>query len=494
MSNYINLFPVILVIVGAMISVAAEPFIRDENKHKILPWVAALFVSLSAASFWIVSDDTLFNLFAMDPMRRMLSIAVLLCSLMGISGLQWTLGHEGRKGGEPYGLMLLATAGAMLMIQAIDFLSLFIAMELTSFPVYALVGLRRKDFNASEGVFKYFVSGAIFSAVFLYGVSMIYGATGTTSFFASIIPGREPIYGIGVLMVLFGVLFKAGAAPVHYWVADVYTGAAVAVTGFMAAVVKVGALAALGSIWLSVLVTRAGTAPAWNLAEQVTIDSHLDVLGFLIIIISLLSMAVGAFSGLAQKSVRRILAFSAVMNAGFIVIGLLLPNYLANGTVQFGPMYYFLVTYAIASAGALTGVAYLAGKEDRMETLDDLRGAGRRRPFVSLGVAVCLASLAGLPPAAGFLAKFSLFTGVFAANIGWLAVAGFGLSLVAAVYYLRIAFVLFAPRKDGGECCECNAKDFSCSSACYSYMLKFTVAISALVLLVLGIMPSLAML
>ena len=110
MSNYINLFPVILVIVGAMISVAAEPFIRDENKHKILPWVAALFVSLSAASFWIVSDDTLFNLFAMDPMRRMLSIAVLLCSLMGISGLQWTLGHEGRKGGEPYGLMLLATA------------------------------------------------------------------------------------------------------------------------------------------------------------------------------------------------------------------------------------------------------------------------------------------------------------------------------------------------------------------------------------------------
>ena len=121
-----------------------------------------------------------------------------------------------------------------------------------------------------------------------------------------------------------------------------------------------------------------------------------------------------------------------------------------------------------------------------------MRGAGRRRPFVSLGVAVCLASLAGLPPAAGFLAKFSLFTGVFAANIGWLAVAGFALSLVAAVYYLRIAFVLFAPRKDGGECCECGAKD--CSMATFGYMLKFTVAIAALVLLVLGIMPSLAML
>ena len=489
MSNYINLLPVILVVLGAMISIASEPFVKDENKHKILPWVAAFFVVLAMASCTLLSPDTLFNLFAMDPIRRLLTGAVLLCALLGISGIQWTLGHEKRKGGEPYGLMLLATAGALLMIQAIDYLALFIAMELTSFPVYALVGLRRKDSNSCEGVFKYFVSGAIFSAIFLYGVAMIYGATGTTSFYSSCIPWRDPIYGIGVLMVLFGLLFKAGAAPVHYWVADVYTGAAVAVTGFMAAVVKVGALAALGSIWLSVLVTSAGTAPAWNLAEPVTISAQSESLAVMVMIIALLSMALGAFSGLAQKSIRRILAFSAVMNAGFILLGVMLPNYAGAGTVQLGPMFYFLMTYAVASAGALTGVAYLAGKEDRNETLDDLQGAGRKRPFVALGVAVCLASLAGLPPVAGFLAKFVLFTGVFSAGMSWLAAAGFGLSLVAAVYYLRIAYVLFAPAKKSCECqCKCS------ENVVFGYMLKFTVTAAAIALLVVGVFPSLALL
>ena len=489
MSNYINLMPVILVILGAMVSIAAEPFIKDENKHKVLPWSAAFFVVLAMASCVLLSPDTLFNLFAMDPIRRLLTGAVLFCTLLGISGIQWTLGHEKHKGGEPYGLMLLATGGALLMIQAVDYLALFIAMELTSFPVYALVGLRRRNTNSSEGVFKYFVSGAIFSAIFLYGVAMIYGATGTTSFYSSCILWREPLYAIGVLMVLFGVLFKAGAAPVHYWVADVYTGAAVAVTGFMAAVVKVAALAALGSIWLSVLVTKASSAPAWNLAEPVTIDSQSESLGVMVMIVAILSIAIGAFGGLAQKSIRRILAFSAVMNAGFILIGLLLPDYLVSGRVQFGPMFYFLITYAVASAGALTGVAYLAGKDDKNETLDDLQGAGRRRPFVSLAVAVCLASLAGLPPVAGFLAKFVLFTGAFSADMSWIAVAGFGFSLVAAVYYLRIAYVLFAPAKKTCEC-KCQCAD----NAVFGYMLKFTVAAAAVALLVVGVFPSLALL
>ena len=491
MSNYINLLPAILVILGAMVSIASEPFIRDENKHKVLPWVAAFFAVFSMASCLLLTTDTVFNLFAMDPIRRLLTVTVLICALLGISGIQWTLGYERHKGGEPYGLMLLATSGVLLMVQAIDYLSLFIAMELTSFPVYALVGLRRRLTNSGEGVFKYFLSGAVFSAMFLYGVSMIYGATGTTSFYSSCILGREPIYAIGVLLVLFGVLFKAGAAPVHYWVADVYTGAAVAVTGFMAAVVKVGALAAFGSIWLSVMVTKAATAPAWNLAEPVTIASQSEPLGVMVIIIAIVSMAIGAFTGLAQKSIRRILAFSAVMNAGFIVLGALLPDYIGSGKVQFGPMFYFLMTYAVASAGALTGIAYLAGKDDKNETLDDLRGSGRRRPFVALGVAVCLASLAGLPPVAGFLAKFVLFTGVFNAGMDWIAALGFGLSLVAAAYYLRIAYVLFMPAKRSSDNLETVRYT---ENAAYGYMLRFMVALAAIALLVVGIFPSLALL
>lgn len=488
MTNFINLLPIAVVALGALVTLASEPFIRDENKHKILPWVASLFVVAAMAAFALVNTDTIFNLFAMDPIRRLLGIAVLFCTFLGISGLQWTLGHEKFKGGESYGLMLLAACGALFMTQAIDFLSLFLGMELASFPVYALVGIRRHQENAGEGVFKYFVSGSIFSALFLYGVAMIYGATGSTSFFAPILEGRGAIYGVGILFVIFGLLFKAGAAPFHFWVADVYTGASVAVTGFMAAVVKVGALAALGSVWLGMLVAKAASAPAWNLSEPVTVASQSKALYLVVVIVALLSMVIGAFSGLAQKSIRRILAFSAVMNAGFLAVAFLLPNYAGEGSVQLGPMAYFLVTYAIGSAGALTGIAFLAGRDDRFENLDDLRGRGRKRPFVALGVVVCLASLAGLPPAAGFLAKFVLFTGAFSAGLGWLAAAGFALSLVAAVYYLRIAYVLFVKPCEEPQCQCC------CSSAPFSYLLKFAVAVASIALVAVSVIPGIALL
>lgn len=491
LSNLVFLLPVIFVVLGGMVALAAEPFLRDENKHKVLPWVAAFFIALSVAALYYAKTEALLNLYAMDPVRRVLCAAILLCGFLGISGLQWTLGREQFKGGEAYGLMMLATSGAMLMTQAIDFVALFIAMELTSFPIYALVGIRRKDVNANEGVFKYFVSGAVFSAIFLYGVSLIYGATGSTHFCGHVLEGRMAIYSVGMLFVIAGLLFKAGAAPLHFWVADVYTGASVAVTGFMAAVVKVGALAALGSVWVSVLVTRSGAEAVWNLAEKVTVANPSKPLFYVVLVVALLSMVIGAFSGLAQKSVRRILAFSAVMNAGFIVIGLLVPNYLGKGEIQMGPMFYFLITYAIASAGALTGIAYMSGKDDCKENLEDLQGAGRRRPFVALGVAVCLASLAGLPPVAGFLAKFTLFTEAFNADLGWLAAVGFGLSLVAAVYYLRIAYVLFAPAKDD----KCCGGDHICCKADYAYvyLLRFAVAVSAIALLVISARPALAL-
>ncbi|MCF0215047.1 MAG: NADH-quinone oxidoreductase subunit N [Fibrobacteraceae bacterium] len=486
MNSIINFLPVIIVALGALLALASEPFLKDENKHKVLPWVASAFVLLGMASFAVTTTDTSFDLYAMDPIRKILGITVLFCTFLGVAGVQWTLGHERYKGGEAYSLLLFAGIGAILMTQAIDFLALFIGMELASFPVYALVGIRRKCENANEGVFKYFVSGSIFSAIFLYGVALIYGATGTTQFFASCIAGREALYGIGVLLVLVGLLFKAGAAPVHFWVADVYTGASVAVTGFMAAVVKVGALAALGSVWLGILVTKAATAPAWNLAEPVTIASQSKALFYVVGVVAVLSMVIGAFSGLAQKSIRRILAFSAVMNAGFIVIGLLLPNYAGSGSVQLNAMFYFLITYAVGSAGALTGVAFLAGRDDRNETLEDIQGKGRKRPFVALGVTICLASLAGLPPAAGFLAKFALFTDAFSGGMGTLAIVAFGLSLVAAVYYLRIAYALFAMPKPT----DCQTGCVCSKSAPYSYLLKFSVTIAALILLAMTIFPS----
>ena len=209
---------------------------------------------------------------------------------------------------------------------------------------------------------------------------------------------------------------------------------------------------------------------------------------YVIIVVSVLSMAIGAFGGLAQKSIRRIMAFSAVMNAGFIVIGLLLPDYATEGTVQMGAMYYFLITYAIGSAGALTGIAYLAGKDDKNETLEDIQGRGRKRPYVAVATTVCLASLAGMPPVAGFLAKFTLFTDALSGGLGFVAAIAFGLSLVAAVFYLRIAFVLFMPLKAECECKCCCGKNTA-----FAYLLRFGVTLAAIALIVVGIFPKLAL-
>lgn len=458
-ASFLNLLPIALLALGAMVSIAVEPFVADRNKQKVLPWVASAFLLLSACSFGLVAPgESLFGLLTMDSMRIVLGLAVILCAFLGIGGLQVTLAREKFPAGEPYGLTLLASSGALLMVQATDFLSLFIGMELAAYPVYGLVGLRRKDRKANEATFKYFVTGAVFSVLFLYGMALVYGATGTTHFGGSALAGRESLYVVGVFLSVFALLFKAGAAPVHFWVADVYTGASVAVTGFMAAVVKVGALAALGTLWM-----RFG-------AEK---------FAPVIIVVAILSMIIGAFSGLVQKSIRRIFAFSAVMNAGFIVLGLLFKD--------LSVMFYFLVTYALGSAGALAAISAFSGKDDKNETLDDICGRGRRFPLEGLAAVICLASLAGLPPLSGFLAKFVLFTGVVKTGCIALAAFGFVLSIVAMYYYLRIAVAIFAPAKD--ECaCKCSCP----LTASDRILLRLGIVLASLCLAGLALLPILS--
>ena len=456
-ASFVNLLPMAIVAFGAMVCIATEPFVADKNKQKVLPWVASAFLVLSAISFVFVKVDAapLFGFFEMGALRMVLSLAVLLCAFLGIGGLQVTLAREKYPAGEPYGLALLATVGVLIMVQSVDFLPLFIGMELAAYPVYGLVGLRRKDRNANEATFKYFVTGAVFSVLFLYGMALVYGATGTTHFGGKQIAGRESLYSLGVLISAFALLFKAGAAPVHFWVADVYTGASVAVTGFMAAVIKVGALSALGALWMR---------------------SGFEKLAPVIIVVGILSIVIGAFSGLVQKSIRRIFAFSAVMNAGFIVLGLLLKD--------LGTMYYFLITYAIGSSGALAAIAAFSGKGDAKENLDDIRGRGRRHPLEGVAAVICLASLAGLPPLSGFLAKFVLFTGVVKTGYIALAAFGFALSIVAMYYYLRIAIALFAPAPaDESHPCCC------CVSNSTRFLLRFGVVVAALVLAAMAFVP-----
>lgn len=445
--------PAGLVALGGLVALASEPFMPAKAKHKVLPWVAVVFLALSAWGLSTLGSGMAYGLFAMDPIRMALSFTVLACAFLGIAGIQGSLARDQFSGGEPYALTLLATTGVILMVMAVDLLALFVAMELASFSIYALVGLRRKQEQSNEALFKYFVSGAIFSAIFLYGVALHYGATGQTAIGSPLLEGRIWLYQAGLFLMVAGMLFKAGAAPLHFWVADVYTGAPVAVTGYMAAVVKVGAFAALGSIWLGAITGVAGVARAWDLSEQISVFPSVVVvrIGLLFLVAGGVSLVLGAFTGLVQTSTRRILAFSGVANAGLILMGFVLPAFFVNGTVDLSAAWYFLITYALGSAGALAGLSALTGANDSKDNLDLLRGAGRRYPLIGATVTVCLASLAGLPPAAGFLAKFNLFADLVHAGFIELAVVAFVLSIITAIYYLRIVYSLWTPGPGNDE-------------------------------------------
>jgi NADH-quinone oxidoreductase subunit N len=420
--------PMVVLSVGIVLLLVSEPFLEPVRKHRLLPVVGIAALALAMASFAAVPEGSWRGILQIDTPRALMGLAVLASAILGIASLQQKLGEEEFEGGEPYILMLLATAGGLLMTQATSSLSLFLGMELASLPIYALVALRRHEELGVEALFKYFVMGAVFSAVFLYGASLLYGATGTLRFAAAPLSGREVYFYAGALLMTIGLIFKAGVAPFHFWTADAYAGAPTPVTGFMASVVKVGSLAALGTLWQN-----------WVLLP-------LDFAGRLIwvlAVLGILSVALGAFSGLGQRRARRIMAFSSISHAGFLLFALL-PTGLGNGGTPLIPnLWYYLMTYALGTSVVLSGLSAITGKNDDGDTLQALAGAGKANPLLGGTITVALASLAGFPPAAGFLAKFNVLAALVAHEQWKIAALLLVLALIGAVYYIRLAVVLW---------------------------------------------------
>jgi NADH-quinone oxidoreductase subunit N len=427
------MYPVAAVAVGGVFSLVAETFVSQDGKHKILPWINIFFLALAAIILKSISGSFSdpWSLFTLNHVNEIFLYAVLFCAFLASGALQNTLRIRGDGYGEAYPLLMLSVAGIMLMSISADLMPLFLGMELASFPIYALIAMNRNSKESNEAAFKYFISGSLLSAVFLYGIALFYGATGSTLITGNVLENRETVYQAAIFMLSFGLLFKVGAFPLHFWVADAYTGALAAVTGYMAAVVKIGAFLALGAIWLGL----------FNSSAHVVIARE----AVLFLVLGLASIVVG-ITGLVQVSARRILAFSAVANAGFILLGFCYP-YFANAKIlNLNDAFYFLLAYAIGSAGALAGISALVADYDNME---DLRGAAKKKPFIGICVSVCLASLAGLPVAAGFLAKFRIFAGLvrasFESNVIWgLAIAAFILAISSAAYYIRIMYFMWS--------------------------------------------------
>jgi NADH-quinone oxidoreductase subunit N len=344
--------------------------------------------------------------------------------------------------GEFFGFFLLSTVGAMLCAGADDLVWLFLALELTSLPTYVMVATSRHRIIAQEAGVKYFYLGAFAAAIFLYGFALIYGATGTTMLpqVAESVQAAggaiSPMLMIGLVLAVVGIGFKIAAFPMHGYVADVYQGAATPITAFLAFVPKAAGFASLlALLW----------AVGWPLDRTAAFDGG-DVLAGLLWWVAVLTMCVGNTLALLQSNIKRVLACSSIAHSGYMLVGLLVGPGKAPGadaptlwiSSGVGAMLFYLVTYGVMNVGAFAVLGLLKRDGDEVDTFDDLSGLARRRPGLAAVLALCLLSLAGIPPLVGFFGKLYLFgAAINAGHIG-LAVVGVVNSAVAAYYYLRM--------------------------------------------------------
>ena len=372
----------------------------------------------------------------------------------------------GHNYGEVHGLILFATAGMMTLASAGSLITLFVGLETMSVCLYILTGLVREEETANESALKYFLLGAFSTGFFLYGIALLYGATGTMLFaempLALEATGRDLLFAAGVGLLLIGFLFKVSAVPFHMWTPDVYQGAPTTITGFMSTASKAAAFAAL-------VVVLARAFPA-DLGDEVTLT---------LAVVSAITMVGGNVIALAQSNVKRMLAYSSVAHGGYILAGL------AAGTAEgYGGSLFYLLAYTVMNVGAFGVLAALEwdGEQGAEQTLDSLAGAGYRKPVLGVAMGVFMFALTGFPPLAGFMGKYFVFAAAVDSGLTWLAVVGVLASVVSAYYYLRVLVVLWM--RDGDEAPEAARGPLAITPGTQAVLV-----VCAILLLVFGVVP-----
>ncbi len=326
--------------------------------------------------------------------------------------------------GEVYALILFATVGMILLGTANHLISVFVGLETMSICLYIMTGLVREDEGAIESALKYFLLGAFSTGFFLYGIALLYGATGTMYLPAMVegmlLMGRPLLFWAGVGLLFIGFMFKVGAAPFHMWTPDVYQGAPTTLTGYMATASKASAFAAL------ILVLYYALPPErW---------------GVVLAVIAVITMIIGNVLALSQANVKRMLPYSSIAHVGSVLVGL------AAGTAAaYAGVLYYLLVYAVMNIGAFGVIAFLEwdGKAGREQTLDSLAGVGVRRPILGVTMGFFMFSLIGFPPLGGFFGKYAVFAPAIDAGLTWLVIIAVLMSAVSAYYYLRVLVVFY---------------------------------------------------
>lgn len=361
--------------------------------------------------------------------------------------------------GEFYVLILFATIGMILMASALDLIIVFLGIELMSISLYVLAGFFRKQEQSNEAGLKYFLLGSFATGFLLYGITLLYGASGTTNIvalreqFTALAPNA--LFLIGVAMLLVGFAFKVAAVPFHMWAPDVYEGAPTIVTGFMSTGAKAAAFSAFVSVFIG------------------SFDFNGSAVGEVIALIAAASMIVGNVLAVVQKNLKRMLAYSSIAHAGYMLTGIAA----GNPEGQTGILFY-VVAYTFMNIGAFGILSVMERKEGIGLTFDDYAGLSSKRPFLAALMALFMFSLAGIPPFAGFFGKYYVFLSAVKADMTWLAVIGVLTSVISVYYYLRLVVVMYF--RDG----EADV------AAQPSFSTVFAVCLAAILVIQLGVYPS----
>jgi NADH-quinone oxidoreductase subunit N len=429
--DFYVLLPLILLVAWACVLLLVDLFIPKGSK-----WITAMLAAFGLAltlGFTISQvgrENSGFNgMVALDGFSVFVNALLLVSGLLGVALAYGYVKRMGIERGEYYILMLFSISGMMLMAQAADLIIVFLALELLSLPLYVLSAFARPKIESEESGLKYFLLGAFSSGFVLYGIALVYGATGSTALsgiVAAVSAGTSSLLlTIGAALILVGLGFKVAAVPFHMWTPDVYQGAPTAVTAFMAAGAKIAGFAAL---------LRVFTTAFPSLALDVTP---------ILWAISALTMIVGNVIAISQSDIKRMLAYSSIAHAGYILMAFVPYGNPDVAPVSIAAGLFYLVAYAVTNFGAWGVVIALEQAEGKGLAISDYAGLGKKYPALAAAMTVFMLSLTGFPPTLGLVGKFYLFRAVLAGGYIGLAIIGVLTSLISAYYYLRVVVTMY---------------------------------------------------
>ena len=454
--------PEILLAVMACVVLLVDLYLGRRHRASVFLLAQASLVisALMCIALFPQEPVTTFNgSFKSDAMSAVLKVFVILVTYFVLFYSKVYLDARDLFKGEYFVLALFAVLGMMILVSAASLLTLYLGLELMSLCLYALVALHRTSSAASEAAMKYFVLGALASGTLLYGMSLLYGVTGTLELerireFQDSGAGLDIILVLGLVFIVVGVAFKLGAAPFHMWVPDVYEGAPTSVTLFVGTAPKI---AAFGMLMRLLVDGLSGLRSDW-----------IDMLT----IIAVLSMGVGNIIAIAQSNLKRMLGYSTVAHVGFLLLGII------SGTrTGYAASMFYIIVYALMGLGAFGMIIVLGGKGFESDRLDDFRGLNERSPWLAFLVLVVMLSMAGMPPFVGFWAKWSVLREVVAADQVWLATVAVLFTVIGLFYYLRVVWLVYFEK----------AAD-PAPPACATDV-KIMISTNALALLALGVYP-----